>query len=73
MMDAAQARAIYEEVVRRRADPALIDTCYEGPSASHVETMDWIRTRIIEIAEKRRKAEEARANRKKKQISEDDL
>ncbi|HEY5621576.1 MAG TPA: cytochrome c3 family protein [Pontiella sp.] len=55
------------------ADPALIDTCYEGPSASHVETMDWIRTRIIEIAEKRRKAEEARANRKKKQISEDDL
>ena len=30
IMDAAQARAIYEEIVRRRADPALIELAGQG-------------------------------------------
>ncbi|NJD20333.1 MAG: hypothetical protein FIA95_13775, partial [Gemmatimonadetes bacterium] len=30
IMDAAQARAIYEEIVRRRADPALIELAGHG-------------------------------------------
>ena len=55
------------------ADPALKDTCYGIPPVADLETMDWIRTRIVEIAEKRKKAEEARAKRKKRVINEDDL
>ena len=55
------------------ANPTMIDSCYDHATGGTLETMDWIRTRIVEIEEKRRKAEEARAKRKKTTINEDDL
>jgi hypothetical protein len=59
--------------IQALADPALKNTCYDGPPVGGVETMDWIRTRQIQIEEKRRKVEEARKSRKKNVINEDDL
>ena len=59
--------------IKALADPVQMEQCYAGSPAQDLETMDWIRTRIKEIEEKRRKAEEARAKRKKKVINEDDL
>jgi len=55
------------------ADPALVDTCYEGQPAVSLETMPMIRTRIKEIEERRRKTTEQRARAVNNGINEDDL
>lgn len=57
------------------ADPSLVDTCYDRPATVKVESMEWVRTRIRDIEERRRKAAEAREKRKKDkpEINEDDL
>lgn len=55
------------------ADPAMVDTCYEGTPADGLETMPMIRTRIAEIEERRRRTAEQRANAANNGINEDDL
>jgi len=55
------------------ADPAMIDACYEGQPAGGLETMPMIRTRIMEIEERRRKTAEQRARAANNGINEDDL
>ncbi|WP_372796358.1 cytochrome c3 family protein [Pontiella sp.] len=55
------------------ADPVQLEQCYAGTPAQDLETMNWIRTRIKEIEEKRRRAEEARQKRQRTVINEDDL
>lgn len=61
------------------ADPALLASCFNRPSAVHVETMDWVKTRIKEIEERRKRTAERRAQREKgraeepSDINEDDL
>ncbi len=55
------------------ADPALVDACYEGPPSGDLKTMPMIRTRIMEIEERRRKTAEQRARAVNNGINEDDL
>jgi hypothetical protein len=55
------------------ADPNLVDTCYDGPPAGNQETMAMIRTRIVEIEERRRKIAERKTREAKQTIEENDL
>jgi Ca-activated chloride channel family protein len=49
MMDAAQARAIYEAVVRRRADPALIELAGQGLLRARVFPIQPGETRRVSL------------------------
>ncbi len=55
------------------ADPALVDTCYDGQPEDHVESMAMIRTRMIEIEERRKRIAERKARAADNGINEDDL
>lgn len=55
------------------ADPMQKAICYDGAAETDLQTLEWVRTRVKEIAERRRASEEARKKKKKKIINEDDL
>ncbi len=55
------------------ADPSMADACYEGPPAADLETMEMIRTRMVEIEERRKRIAERQAQAQANGIDEDDL
>ncbi len=55
------------------ADPNLVDTCYDGPPAGDLKTMEMIRTRMVEIEERRKRIAERQAQAQANGIDEDDL
>lgn len=55
------------------ADPALVDTCYNELPAGNLETMEMIRTRMVEIAERKKRVAEQQARAVDNGINEDDL
>lgn len=53
------------------ADPALVASCFDAPASVHVETMDWVKTRIKEIEERRARTAEKRAKREKERAEQE--